>query len=438
MKSYRKRFVLFNMAFIGVVLLLGFLALGIYLYTAQVNELKNTMREVLSPLSRPNENFRPIFDDDSVISDNEKPNTIPEIQLPDGEEKPVFDGRNEEMRENERNHRIIPLFTDPATGQTTAIGELGFSEEDLSEILTAIRNSESEFGLLSARKLYYYRTVSVEGEKIAIAESSYITRQIVTVSLLFAAIYLVIMVFLLFLSIRLSAYAVKPAEDAAKMERQFVDDVSHDLKTPITVVLANTSILKSAPDAAVREQMQWIDSTEESAKKMLKMVNEMLTLSASENGKRPVTGKTDLTEAVEKAVLQQESVAFEKSVTIESVIDGGVFGEATPEIAERIAMTLLENALKYEPEGGTVSVSLSTQKKKPVLTVRNAGSTISPEDLPHVFERFYRSDKARNTEGFGLGLPILKAVAESVNAEVSVESSQELGTEFSVRFSAAS
>ena len=181
------------------------------------------------------------------------------------------------------------------------------------------------------------------------------------------------------------------------MERQFVQDISHDLKTPVTVVLANNSILRSNPDATVAEQQQWIDSTDEAAKNMMELVNEMLTLASLEAAeKKSAEAGTaelhpvDLTNSAQKCILQMESVAYDRGV------------ELTTDIGEGITAL---------------------------------GDTA--EDLPHIFERFYRGDKARSEKGHGLGLPILKSTAELMGAELSASSSKENGTVFTAVFDAA-
>ena len=143
----------------------------------------------------------------------------------------------------------------------------------------------------------------------------------------------------------------------------------------------------------------------------------------------------DLSAAAEKSVLQLESVAFERGVTLDSEIEENVFAAATTEYAERICTSLLENALKYEPAGGNVTLRLERTKKKARLTVRNQGSRIDPQDLPHIFERFYRADKTRGeTQGNGLGLPILKKITELCGGTIDAASSEEIGTVFTVEF----
>ena len=241
------------------------------------------------------------------------------------------------------------------------------------------------------------------------------------------------------ISLWLSGLAAKPMEKAVEMERQFVADISHDLKTPITVVLANNSILRSSPEATVAEEMPWVESTDLAAKNMMTLVNEMLTLSSLESVERTVKKeRVDLSSVTEKSVLQMESVAYDRGVTVESEVDPGAVLVADPDHVARIVDGLLENALKYEPDGGSVLLTLKRSRKKATLAVRNKSSFISKEDLPHVFERFYRGDKARaDRKGFGLGLPIIRQMVLLSGGDLTVESDRETGTVFTAVFDTA-
>jgi signal transduction histidine kinase len=225
-------------------------------------------------------------------------------------------------------------------------------------------------------------------------------------------------------------------EDAMEMERQFVADISHDLKTPITVVLANSSIIRSDPDARVSEQEQWLDSTDAAARNMMDMVERMLTLSSLESAGASVERiPLSLSAAAEKCALQLESLAYDRGVEIKTDIEPGVSVMATAECAEKICGGLVENALKYEKPGGCVTVKVEKGKKNSLLRVENAGSVIDEKDLPHIFERFYRGDKSRTeSRGHGLGLPIVKSAAELIGARISVKSDAETGTAFTVSF----
>ena len=129
-----------------------------------------------------------------------------------------------------------------------------------------------------------------------------------------------------------------------------------------------------------------------------------------------------------------ESVAYDRGVELASAIGEGITVLSDHASVEKIMSGLIENALKYEPDGGRVEVELSKVRKKARFTVRNLGSLIDEEDLPHIFERFYRGDKARSEKGHGLGLPILKRTAELAGAELTVTSSKESGTVFTAVF----
>ena len=213
--------------------------------------------------------------------------------------------------------------------------------------------------------------------------------------------------------------------------------MSHDLKTPLSVILANNSILMENPENKVGDLRRWLDSTQEAAKRMQKLIAEMLTLADVERQDVPlVREEVDLANIAMKADLELESVAFEKNVTLEDDLPDRCMVTGNADYLLRIVMSLLENALKYEPSGGRVSIHLTQSKKKTILSVCNRGSRIADEDLPHVFDRFYRSDKSRtNSAGsFGLGLAITKEMVERLGGTISVTSSQEEGTVFSVTF----
>ncbi|MBR4767507.1 MAG: HAMP domain-containing histidine kinase [Lachnospiraceae bacterium] len=415
MNAYRKRFVGFSMLSVGIVLFAAFFIIGFFFYHNQYEELKRTMSQVVEPISEPNGNFRPLF---------------PRDQPSDRPEKPDF------KPENRRDERIFTVFFEANESSYSVLGIPSVSEDVLEEAAKKALGAGSDFGRLRDYDLYFYCAKTGSSSVIAFADSSYLARPVWTMALLLGGIFLVLMTILFFLSRRLSAIALKPMEEARDMERRFVDDVSHDLKTPISVILANMNIVKQDPESSVSQESQWIDSTETAARRMLSMVNEMLTLSSAENrSKEPVLADTDLSAVIEKAVLQTESLAFEKKVELGSDIQEDLHAVTNPEAAERIAMSLIENALKYEPEGGTVRVALKSAKGKAVLTVENPGSVIPSDDLPHLFERFYRSDKSRSTSGgFGLGLSIVKALSDSVHARISAESDEKTGTRFTVHF----
>ncbi len=458
LSSYRRRFVASNMLLVGIVLLAVLVGLGVTQLQSAYKEVRATMHQVLDQFDGPNEKFRSLEDltvseqsgekeappekPTGPVPDNadgtppEKPERIPEEQK--NENAPLT--MKKRLASVERN-KIVTAFYDSATGQISITKNVETTDDAvINEAVADLLEKEAPFGKLRDLGLFYFKESADGGWKIALANETYFTNQLLRVFAVYAAGFLLAMGLLLLISLWLSKLAARPMERAMELQRQFVDDVSHDLKTPITVILANNSIMKSNPEETVASQRQWLDATEDAAKGMMGMIHEMLSLSSLEAMQQGVqTVSVDLTSAAEKAVLQMESVAFDRGITLEDAIAEDVSALATTEYAERICNSLLDNALKYEPDGGRVCVTLQGGKKHAVLTVQNFGAVIAPEDLEHVFERFYRSDKVRASKsGHGLGLPILKQITSLIGATITAESSEKEGTVFRVTFAAGS
>ena len=273
--------------------------------------------------------------------------------------------------------------------------------------------------------------------KIALTGTGYLTHSMLKLCAALLGIWAGAMVLFWAISRKLSAIAARPMEEAIRREKQFVADASHDLKTPLSVILANNAILMENPDAPAGTLARWLDSTQLAAKRMQQLIGEMLTLAEAERSDAPLTLEPiDLADIAMKAALELESVAFEKNVTLDTDMPEKCVIRGNADYLLRIVTSLLENALKYEPAGGQVILALTQSKRKTVLSVRNPGSRIPDEDLPHVFDRFYRSDKSRtNSQGsFGLGLAITKEMTQRLGGSVTAASSEAEGTTFRVLF----
>lgn len=409
MSAYRKRFVQFNMLLIGIVLAVMVAVIAGYMTRDYYTGLRETMEQVVAPLR--------FF-------------SLPPEGRP---EKPEFQEPPEDIQ---RKDILTVFYSQEDDSYTLLSNSEVFSQEELPSLLHTIVSQEKNFGILYSQDAIYYRSGKTP-YKIAIASTDYIVHSVVNLVLVLLAVWVGAMLLFLLISIRLSAVAARPMEEAMQREKQFVADASHDLKTPLSVILANNSILMENPENKVGDLRRWLDSTQEAAKRMQKLIAEMLTLADVERQDVPlVREEVDLANIAMKADLKLESVAFEKNVTLEDDLPDRCMVTGNADYLLRIVMSLLENALKYEPSGGRVSIHLTQSKKKTVLSVCNRGSRIADEDLPHVFDRFYRSDKSRtNSAGsFGLGLAITKEMVERLGGTISVTSSQEEGTIFSVTF----
>ena len=239
------------------------------------------------------------------------------------------------------------------------------------------------------------------------------------------------------ISLLLSKWALRPVKEAWDSQRQFVADASHDLKTPLTVILANASILLKHPDHSIASESQWIESTQVEAEHMQGLVNEMLELAQVESAQDLHSVQhepLDFSDLVDGVTLLFDSIALERNCQFDCSIEAGLSVSGSEQQLHKMVSTLVENAFKYVNAGGEVDVLLRRTGNRATLSVRNTGSTITEADLPHIFDRFYRTDKARTSGagGFGLGLAIAREIARSHGGDITCESTDEQGTCFTV------
>ncbi len=222
-------------------------------------------------------------------------------------------------------------------------------------------------------------------------------------------------------------------EGAFEDQKRFVADASHELRTPLAVIRGYTGILQrwGQEDPAVRDEA--VAAIRREADFLAKMVERLLLLASGDAGRRVERERVDL-----KALLGE--VAEEVRVLAGAVrLEVGPLDEvslcADPFLLRQLVTTLLDNAFKYTPPGGSVSLSLTAGDHQAKLAVRDTGEGMPPEDLPHIFERFYRVDKARSRQkgGSGLGLAIARWIAEAHGGEIEVVSSPGQGSAFTVR-----
>ena len=306
----------------------------------------------------------------------------------------------------------------------------------LAQAVDEAQSAQDSSGILSELGLRFQReSLRGGGTRIAFSDLSWerasLTRLMVNSLLIGAAALALFFVISLFLA-RLS---LKPVERSWTQQRQFVADASHELKTPLTVILANTGIMAAHPDATVASQQKWLGYIQEEAQRMKNLVEDMLFLAKHDGAERPKDSRTvNFSDLVTGCVLRFESVAFERQVDLNSQIQPGLSVSGEPDSLGRLVMILLDNAVKYAGERGQVDAALSRRQERVVLTVRNTGEPIPPQHLEHLFERFYRADGSRSRKegGYGLGLAIAQTIASSHRGQIEVRSSRDEGTVFTV------
>lgn len=228
--------------------------------------------------------------------------------------------------------------------------------------------------------------------------------RIITLTVLFALC--VTLVFAVF-----SRKILKPFEKNQRMQKQFITDASHELKTPLAVISANADVLKFKGG-----ENEWLDNITSQTQKMSRLINQLLVLARMEEmGERIEKETIDLSEITENSVSKLGEIFSRKNVKLETMIETGITISANRNQMENLCDVLIENASKYVNENGEAGIKLtSLSGKKVTLQVFNTAENCENIDCERIFERFYRSDESRtsSTGGHGIGLSIAKRIVE--------------------------
>ena len=236
------------------------------------------------------------------------------------------------------------------------------------------------------------------------------------------------------LAVPLAHSAVKPVEQAWRQQKQFVADASHELKTPLTVILTNTELLQS-PDYDAAQKQTFLSGIDAMAKQMRALVERLLELARAENEQAACAFEPcDLSQITESSALLFEAALFERGLTLQTELEADIMVSGDRRQLSQLSQLVeiyLDNARKYA-SGGTVTVRLSRcGKNRCRLSVSNEGEAIAPQALRQIFDRFSRADAARTRDGsFGLGLSIAQAIAQTHGGSVWAESETGVNTFF--------
>ena len=395
LKQLRVKFVIINMTLVTVMLLVIF---GMIVYQTQKNLETQSIREMQTVGTNPFQLVRP--------------------------EWGPADEQNTEADPQDFQFPYFSVQLNPR-GEITFVGGayLGNTDEDyLIEIARAAMGSSEMTGVLEEYNLRFCKVVALNGESIVFAnlanEQATIADLIRTCVLIGAASFGVF----LFISFQLARWAVKPVAEAWQQQKQFVADASHELKTPLAVIMTNAELLQNGeyePSAGE----QFVSSILTMSRQMRGLVEGLLDLARVDNGAlQTAFERVDLSALTEEACMIFEPVLFERELLLESAVEPGICVRGSQTYLQQVMKILLDNAMKYS-DPGTVRLSLQRQGNGCRLTVSNPGPEISAEDRKNIFKRFYRVDKSRHRDGsYGLGLSIAENIVREHGGRIWAES----------------
>ena len=367
-------------------------------------------------------------------------------------------------------------------GELTATGGGYYDLSDqkfLKTLVDRVFESRREMGVIEEYGLRYCKAARPQGMVLVFADMSSEKNTLQNLLKSFAVIGSLSFLLFLGISIFLAKWAVAPVAKAWKQQKQFVADASHELKTPLTVILTNVELLESEAYEEAEEK-NFLQSIEVMSEQMRRLVEKLLLLARSDNrqeeresreiairwrqkGERgkiatwwrqkkqkgeetldpnkknclstrlaEAQQKTDFGDILENEVLSFEGIFIEKGLWLESTVEPEIYVEGPESDWRQVVDILLDNAAKYSAEGGKTQVTLTKKdRKKCCLKVSNPGTPIPKEELKNIFLRFYRLDTARSRDGgkersgsFGLGLAIAENIVTLHKGRIWAESEE--------------
>ncbi len=222
---------------------------------------------------------------------------------------------------------------------------------------------------------------------------------------------------------------------SSEMQKRFVADAAHELRAPLTAIRGNLELLRRYEHIATEERLEMLSDAEREASRLSRLISDMLSVARGDAAQRADVSPLQFNQLLEQALRGASHLSIDHRLESDKLPNAMIYGDR--DSLMQLVLVLLENALKYTPKGGTVRVSLLLEPDWAELRVSDDGPGIASEDLPLVFERFYRVDRARtpgrDPGGTGLGLPIAKLIVEAHAGTVKLESQLGMGTTAVVR-----
>lgn len=401
------------------ILTLSILTIIVIFNTQNYLEQKSTINNSLNVALEVNQNNKP-KEDNLKKEPPEKPNQSENIKNIDKDTRfmdatiyTILIDENNNIKEiiNHSNNSID-------TSQITNIAK---------NILSKNKIKDRYIGLLYVAKYSYaYRST----DYLVILDNTKVQNRLLSSLEISILIFIILEVIIYLLSKKITNWIIKPVEESFTKQKQFIADASHELKTPLSVIIASTEALEENP-----KETKWLKNIKTEGDRMNNLITDLLELAATERTEIYSFEEKDISKIIELSLLTFEGKAYEKNIKIDYQIKDNIKMKLDESSIKELIEILLDNAIKHSKEKSTIKVILTEENNTITLEVQNTGDPIPKGEEEKIFDRFYRIDKSRNRKEnrYGLGLAIAKNITENHNGTISA-SSNDNTTTFKVLF----
>lgn len=311
------------------------------------------------------------------------------------------------------------------------------SSEEIASLVGSANKATVRQGqtLLENGETYYFlKTDRNSATVIVFRDQKGIIHQFILRTIL---VLIISVVLVLWASLNITANALKPIQNSWQRQIDFTADASHELRTPLAVIQANLELIMQNSEETVDSQQKWLANIMFETQRMVRLVEDLLTLSRSDANLQNLELSTFmLDEIIKAAIIPYRPLAAQKQIGLKLVLQSGIEFCGDQKRIQQLIVLLLDNALKYNRLGGTVTIELKQKNKKVELIVADTGIGIPTEHLNKIFDRFYRVNQVQNSDadGSGLGLAIAKWIVTEHKGKIQVESEVNQGTRFVTTF----
>ena len=301
-------------------------------------------------------------------------------------------------------------------------------EKVAKEILSKKNINSTYIGNLYFNKYSYSYT---KNNTLIIIDNTNANEKLIKTAKTSLILFIILEIIIIEIATLLTKWIIKPVEESFEKQKTFIADASHELKTPLAVIMASSESLETD-----KNSKKLVDNIKNESERMNKLIANLLDLAKLENNSEKSFTEINLSKTIEKSVLTFESLSFEKNVLLDYDIEENITLSCDQDEIKQLVSILMDNAIKHSEKDSKIFVKLKKEKSNILLEVKNKGDEIPKGEEEKIFERFYRVDKSRNRKEnrYGLGLAIAKGVVEKHLGKISA-TSKERYTTFTVIFS---